>query len=121
MHEMFLANALLQQVLEIAGQHDLETVEEIEVEIGEGQHVDPEALAIGFEALSQDSLAAAAELRLTPVSLQARCRECETLFAPELLSFSCPSCRQADAEIIAGRDVILKSLSGPTRDPEETP
>jgi len=120
MHEMFLANALLQQVLDIADQNDLVLVEEIEVEIGEAQHVDPEALSVGFQALSLDSLAGQAELRLIPVSLQAKCRACETEFAPELLSYACPNCQRADAEIIAGRDVVLRSLSGSTRDTKET-
>ena len=116
MHEMSIATALIEQVLEHVEKNGLARVEEVVIEVGAMQLVVPEALEAAFLALKIDTPAAEAVLRQEEVPIQAKCRSCSRAFQPEMDRFVCPQCGRADAEITAGLDIILKSLSGPARE-----
>lgn len=115
MHEFSIADALLRQVLEHAESNDLERVEQVEIDVGALQLVVTEALDLAFRAVAEDTLAAGAELKQNEIQALAICRACSSQFDAAINSYLCPQCGQADAEIIEGRDIILKSLSGPSR------
>ena len=116
MHELSIASALVRQALEVAGENNLARIEAIEVEVGVLQQVVPEALDLAFQAESQDTPAAGAVLRQVEVPMRARCRSCGHEYAPDIDCFQCDQCGRADPEIIDGRDIILKSLTGPERE-----
>jgi hydrogenase nickel incorporation protein HypA/HybF len=119
-HEMSIATALIEQVLEHAEKNNLSHVEDVLIEVGALQLVVPEALEAAFAASSIGTPAADAVLRQEEVAIQARCRSCSHAFHPAIDRYLCPQCGHADAEIIAGRDIILKSLSGPAREELES-
>ncbi len=50
--------------------------------------------------------------------MQAVCRVCGHAFQPEIDLYICPRCEQADVRIVAGNDMILKSITAQT--PEES-
>lgn len=112
MHEMSIAEALLKQALGIAQKNKLKRIEALEIEVGELQLVVPEALELAFKALSMDTLADGAVLKQRVVPLKAQCRACGHRFAPKINRYLCPDCGQADAAIIAGQDILLKTISG---------
>jgi len=106
-----MAMGLIRHVLEAAGQHHATRVEEVEVEVGAMQQVAPEALEAAFEAVSANTIAAGAVLKIVETPLRAVCRHCGHEFAPTIDNFLCPGCRQADVDILGGNDILLKSVT----------
>ena len=119
MHELSIAAALVRQALDVARENNLARIEALEVELGALQQVVPEALDLAFQAESRDTPAAGAVLHLVEVPMRARCRSCGKAYAPDIDCFRCEACGRADPEIVEGRDIILKSLSGPERERED--
>jgi hydrogenase nickel incorporation protein HypA/HybF len=111
-HEMSIAWELLQQLEEIADANDMECIESLSVTAGVLRGIVPEALQVAFQEAARGGRAEGAELELTIVPAEARCRVCDTCFAPGSDSFLCESCGQADVELVAGDEIILSSLTG---------
>jgi hydrogenase nickel incorporation protein HypA/HybF len=112
MHELSIATSLIEQVLEYAESGGLATVESVELEVGALMLIVPDALDLAFQAVCSGTLAEGAELKLMEVTARARCRDCGHEYAAAMHRYTCPECGQANAQIIAGQDIILKSMSG---------
>ncbi len=116
MHELTLATALVERLLRIAAEHRATGVVSVEVRCGVLQQVEPEALRLAFDALVRETVAQGAALRIVSEPPAARCRACGRAFAPRLDDYVCPDCGRADAEVLAGRDVVLQSVELVTAD-----
>jgi hydrogenase nickel incorporation protein HypA/HybF len=110
MHEMSIAIQMLDQVTALAAEHAATRVAEIEVVAGAMRQVVPEALELAFAAAAQGTVAAGAELRIVEEPMRAACRDCGCAFAAEIDNYLCPQCGRANARIVAGNDIILKSV-----------
>ncbi len=110
MHEMSLAANLMDQLLRIAAEHQAVRVLEVEVHCGVAQQVVPEALQLAFEALSQGTVAAGARLNIVEQGLVAECRTCGERFEAAIDDYRCPRCQVADVDLLAGREIILRSV-----------
>ena len=117
MHEMPIAAAIVEQAVEAVAPHRATRIDTIEVEIGRMRQLVPEALQVAFAAVSQDTIAEGARLDITEIDMEAVCRRCEHRFRPEINLYLCPNCHEADVRIVAGNDMILKSITAQT--PEE--
>jgi len=109
-HELSIAMEIVRQVTEIARQHHAERVDEVEVQVGVLRQVQEEALRMSFEAARDGTPAQSARLVVIEEPIEAECQDCGRRFAPEPDNFICPGCGQANARIVAGNDIILKSL-----------
>ncbi len=116
MHEASIAESLIEQVLDLARLHRLQEVTRVHVEVGVQRLVVPEALELAFQAASEETLAAGARLDLTEVAIRARCQACGNEYDAEIDDYTCPSCGRAQAELIAGDDIVLVSLEGNRED-----
>lgn len=112
MHEMSIAVEVVRRVIEAAREHRMTRVERVEVEVGVMRQVVPEALQLAFESAVEGTLAEGARLSVREERVVAVCRACECLFLPEVDTYVCPRCDQADARIVAGNDMILRSVEG---------
>lgn len=110
MHELPIAIEIVRQAVEVAGKHEADRIEEVEVQVGAMRQIVSEALEMSFAAASEGTLAEGARLRVIEEKVVAVCRYCECLFLPEPDNFMCPRCGRADARIVAGNDIILKSV-----------
>jgi hydrogenase nickel incorporation protein HypA/HybF len=110
MHEMSIAMEMVTQLVELAERHQASRIVQVEVVAGAMRGVVPEALDLAFAAASEGTPAEGAELCVVEEKLQVVCNDCGFEFAPEPVSFLCPQCRQADVRIVAGNDIILKSV-----------
>ncbi len=120
MHELSIAESVVECVLSVAEDNGATCVEAVEIEVGVLRLVVPEALAEAFVALSEGTLAAGAELTITEVPASARCRLCGEVFQPEVGNFLCPKCFQADVQIGSGNDIILKAIVCQSGDEDES-
>jgi hydrogenase nickel incorporation protein HypA/HybF len=110
MHEFSIASALVEQLQRIAGEQHASRVVEVEVHCGVMQQIVNESLEMAFAALTADTLAAGARLKIVDEPLVVRCRSCGGSFAAAIDDYLCPHCQTADVEVIAGRDVVLQSV-----------
>jgi len=110
MHELSIASALAEQALTIARENRAVRVASLDVEVGVLQQIVPEALHMAFEAVVTGTPIAGATLRLTEVPPEAECRGCGCRFAAAIDVYRCPECGQANARIMRGNEIILRSV-----------
>ena len=114
MHEMPIAAAIVEQAIEAVSPHRATRINVVEVEIGRMRQVVPEALEVAFAAVSDGTIAQGARLKIAQIEMEAVCRRCDHRFRPEIGLYLCPNCEQADVRIVAGNDMILKSIIAET-------
>lgn len=68
------------------------------------------SLEFGFEAASQGTPAEGAELCITHVGLQCRCRSCQTVYEGSPNQLGCPHCDSGLGEIVTGREMQIDSI-----------
>lgn len=110
MHEMSLAESVLQIVETAARQQGFSRVTEVRLEIGRLSGVEPEALRFSLEVVFKDSLASAACVELIDIPGRARCLECQAESPVENLYEACPQCGSYHLTLIAGREMRVKDL-----------
>lgn len=117
MHEMPIASAIVEQAVQAAAPYGATHIRRIEVEIGRMRQIVPEALQVAFAVVGEDTIAQGAELVIVEINMLAECQECGRRFVPDISFYVCPACGQANVRMLAGNDMILKSLECET--PEE--
>jgi hydrogenase nickel incorporation protein HypA/HybF len=116
MHELAIAESLLEIVVEEGLRHDLERIRIIRLQIGAMANVIPEALTFSFEMVSQNTIASGAVLEIETVPLVAQCSECGQRFDVVDQVFLCTRCGKPDIKLVSGRELSLVNLEGETRD-----
>lgn len=110
MHEMSIAQGMLDIVLKTAAEHNAVKVTCIKLLIGQMTQVVPESLTFGFEALSAGTIAEGAKVEITIVPLVGECSSCKQQFTVERYSFLCPLCQSASVVIVSGRELAVDYL-----------
>ena len=116
MHELAIAESLLQIVLEEGRRHNLEKVNVVRLQIGVLSNVVPEALTFSFEMVRQNTIASEAVLEIEMLPIVAHCSACGHRFEVEKNVFLCTRCGEPTLELISGRELSLVNLDGETRD-----
>ena len=111
MHEYSLVESMLEQVDAIRVEQQAQSVTRIEVSVGEFAGVEPDLFRDAFEVLTDSTPAQGAELVMTTVPLEARCRRCDATFHVEQFQFECPQCHNGDIAILQGEDLILENVT----------
>ena len=112
MHELALAQNIVEIVAEEAGQHGLGRVDRITLRVGELRGVVPQMLETCLEIAGRGTVAEGARLELEVVPGRARCQGCGEQFAVSELLFLCPRCDRPGGQIIAGQELTLLELEG---------
>ncbi len=92
MHEMTLAESVLQIVEDAAQREGLRRVRAVWLEIGQLSSVEPEAMRFCFDAVARDSVAEGARLEIVTTAGAAWCNECSEPVALGELGAACPRC-----------------------------
>jgi hydrogenase nickel incorporation protein HypA/HybF len=111
-HELSIAQNLLDIVMEEGRRHGLGRVFAVRLEIGALAAVVPEALTFCFDILTRDTIAAGAELDITTLPAVARCVHCREVFAVAEQWFQCPQCNEPGAELVSGRQLTITAIEG---------
>jgi hydrogenase nickel incorporation protein HypA/HybF len=111
MHEVGIAEALLQAALEVTEAHGGRPIEQVRVHIGRLRQVMPEALTFAFNALTVGTLAQEATLVWEEIPPRICCHACYAVFQPQDDWFwSCSRCDAAGGEVLAGNELVLESV-----------
>lgn len=118
MHEVSIAGAIIDSVLDAAKKNDARKVDEIFIEVGELTALNPEQLKFIFETIARGTVAQGARYNIQVIKTIINCKKClyegpieffERLhfFLPAM---RCPKCSDFNVEIIAGRECCVKKI-----------
>jgi len=110
MHELSIAQSLIERVEELASREGAERVERVTVRVGALCGVDPEALGFVFPIAAEGTAAGGAQLTIERVPAAVRCRGCGRTCEPVFPFFLCGHCGSDDVEVTAGRELDLASV-----------
>lgn len=111
MHEMSLAESVLQIIEESAGQHGFTRVSAIVLEVGELAGVEIEALRFALEVVTRESIAQGAGVEIVPVPGSGWCMECaDTVPISEAYS-ACPRCGGFQIQVTGGTEMRVRELT----------
>lgn len=116
MHELAIAENLMEIVLEEGRRHKLRNIQAVRLQIGALAAVVPEALQFSFEMVSRGTIASGVLLEIETVPVVARCSGCNESFQVEGQIFLCPRCGEPALELISGRELALVGLQGEAGD-----
>jgi hydrogenase nickel incorporation protein HypA/HybF len=116
MHELSIAQSLLNIVLEEAAAHGVERVRRVVVKVGGFTNVVPESLRFCFDLIKEGTAAATAELELIPVPMAGQCRDCGAELDMAEPVFNCPQCGSGAVELTQGRELFIEYIE--TDEPE---
>lgn len=119
MHELSLAENIVNIGVAEARKHQSAGVQTVKVNLGEFAGVVREALEFGFEIARQGTLAEGAVLVIETVPIETRCPHCRLRGRPRVgdICLICPECGVA-VELISGREIEVEyvELEGPYRE-----
>jgi hydrogenase nickel incorporation protein HypA/HybF len=110
MHEMGIANSVLEAVRTEMGLHPGTYPCKVGVRVGEMAAIDPEALRFCFEAMIQETDLALLELAIEVCPRRHRCHACEREFIVRDYDCSCPQCSSLATLCISGDQLELAYL-----------
>ena len=110
MHELSIADGILEAVRKEAAQRPGEHITKVGVRIGELSGVVPEALSFGFECLVKGSDLEPLELVIESIPRRQRCAPCDFIFATPNGDLACPRCGRAETDFAGGDELDLAYL-----------
>ena len=111
MHEMALAESVMEIISAAAAAQNFRRVKTITLEIGQLAAVEADALRFCLEAVTRDTLAENAKVEIIETAGMGRCRDCgKNVLMPEKYGF-CSACGSAQLNITAGDKMRVKHLS----------
>ncbi len=110
MHEMALAESIVQLVEETAAREGARRVSCIVLEIGQLAAVESEALRFCFAAAARQGVACGAALEIRDVPGSGRCGACGETVALLTRYDICPACGHAPLEIVGGLEMRVREI-----------
>ncbi len=110
MHEMSIAQSILDIALEVAGKEGARKVVSIKIQAGAMRGIVPEQLRFCMEFLTRETLAEGARLEVETLPIRGLCRQCRTEFEVENFSFICPKCEGSTIETLSGMELAVKEI-----------
>lgn len=110
MHEMSLAEGVLQLVEETARREGAGRVLRVVLEIGRLSSVEPEALKFCFDAVTRGSIAGEAALEFIDVPGSGGCLDCGRTVALETVYGPCPECGSYRVQASTGTEMRVREI-----------
>ena len=110
MHEMSLAESVLQIIEDAARKQGFTRVRTVWLEIGQLACVEQESLRFAFDAVVRGSIAEQARLEIIEMAGQGRCKKCAQGFPLAALYEACPECGSHEVSVIGGDTMRVKEL-----------
>ena len=110
MHELSVTQEVLNVAVEYAERAGARRITDITLTIGNLSSVVNDSVQFYFDFLSEDTMAAGAQLHFHRVAARLRCRQCEHEFEPRAQDWRCPQCQALGGEVIAGKEFYLDNI-----------
>jgi len=111
MHEMGIA----MQIIEIAQASIPEeegdiAIARVNLKVGKLAAVVADSLRFCFEIAAKETPLEGAELDIEEIPVEARCKECDTVWTIDGPAFNCEKCGSGQIEILSGRELNIESI-----------
>ncbi len=110
MHEMSIAQRVLDVIEEQALVQGFNRVTQVWLEIGPLAMIDKQALRFSFNAIIGHSCAAGAELTIIDLPGEAVCRQCGLKLEIQQRYTPCPHCKDYSLQVVCGEEMRIKEL-----------
>ena len=110
MHEMGIANSVLESVRTEAERFPGKHICKVGVRIGELAGVDPDAMRFCFEALVQGTELEPLALEIEYCPRRYQCRACTHSYAAAREDSACPECGMRESQFLGGDELELAYL-----------
>ena len=117
MHELSMAQAIVDTVIDAAEKNNATEVVEVTIEVGMLTMLNPEQLKFLLDVIVEDTLLADAEIIIEDVPVEIDCRSCDytglanTDGSDHYLSIvKCPQCDERNVEILTGKECNVKTI-----------
>ena len=110
MHEMSLAENVLQIIEDSARTQNFRRVRCVTLEIGQLAAVEPDAMRFCFDAVTSGSIAEGARLEIIETPGEGRCTACGKTVAMHETYGLCPECGSPRLQVITGNRMQVKNL-----------
>lgn len=111
MHEMSLAEGILEVMEDAARREGFARVTAVWLEIGALASVEPEALAFCFDAVTRGSIAEGARLELVRAPGTGWCMPCGRTVPVEREHQACPECGSYQVQVTGGTQMRIRELA----------
>lgn len=110
MHEMALAEGVLNVIEDSARVQGFTRVKTVWLEIGRLAVVEPEALRFSFDVVKRGTIAEAATIEIVDVPGRAWCMKCGDTVAIDERGAACPACGSYQLQVSGGEDMRVSEL-----------
>ncbi len=110
MHELSIAEDLIQLVEDTARRESARRVKTVVIEIGRLSTVEPDALAFAFDEVKRGGLAAEASLQLIDIPGAGCCRECGQTSPMDEIYAVCAHCGSRYVDPVAGQEMRVREI-----------
>lgn len=110
MHEMSIAQSIIEIVDDTLTDEEKEKLKEIVVDIGELVAVIPDSLRFCFETIIADTIYKKALLTINIMPLKIKCNNCSIESKIEKYAFLCPDCESTHINVISGEELNIRYL-----------
>jgi hydrogenase nickel incorporation protein HypA/HybF len=110
MHELGIAQNILDIVRQAVPEEQTSSVKRIRIRVGRLAGVVSDSLDFCFNAIVSDTEMAQAGLAIEEVPTISRCRDCGHQFEIENLVFLCPACKSTNLKMISGHELEVVEI-----------
>jgi hydrogenase nickel incorporation protein HypA/HybF len=110
MHELSLAQSIVDLVQEQCGSERFARVRTIRVSVGQLSTVDPRSLEFGFEVVARGTIAEGASLTIERPAGRAYCTDCAVTVEIATRADACPICSGHRWVVVGGQDLRVIDL-----------
>ena len=110
MHELSIAQNIIEIVKEHAAKVHASSVTELELDIGTVSGVIPETLEFAMEIAVKNTILEGAIIKMNIFQAKAKCLSCGKDFEMEDIYTMCPHCGSLQFDIIQGKELKVKSI-----------
>ena len=117
MHELSMAQGIIDAVIETAESNNATEVTEVTIELGRLAMVNPEQLGFILGVLVENTILEDAKIVFEEIPVEIECNDCsfhgiailddKDHYAPIV---KCPECESYSIEILNGKDIVVKNI-----------
>jgi hydrogenase nickel incorporation protein HypA/HybF len=110
MHEFSVVQSLMELIEKYAEENKAKRVVKVIIRVGILSGIEPHLLELAFNTFKEGTIAEGALLVIERENLKVKCQECGAEGEKDELNTLCPFCGSLNTNIIAGQEMLLKSL-----------
>ncbi len=110
MHEMSIAQSLIDIARNEMEKHGVTVLKSVRVQIGQLSAIVPDSLSFCFNVMTSGTDLEGAELIMEIIPLRGACRTCKREFEIKDYAFLCPDCGSTEIDAVSGQELSIVDL-----------